>query len=82
MIFTHNLHWTEVQFSDFCHEDGSPDGRDVHAGLIEQMIYQRHVGRFLVFPVCGVLFSTQDLRRLVGSYLRTETESSLRNIMF
>jgi hypothetical protein len=36
-------------------------GRDVHAGLTDQMVYQRHVGRFLVFPVYGVWFNLQDL---------------------
>jgi hypothetical protein len=25
-------------------------------GLTDRMIYQRHVGRFLIFPVCGVWF--------------------------
>jgi hypothetical protein len=40
----------------------NPDGRDVQAGLIDQMSYLRHVGRFLLFPVGGVHFNLQDLR--------------------
>jgi hypothetical protein len=48
-IFTHNLHWTELQFSDFCRDYDSPDRRDVLAGLTDRMIYHRHVGGFLVF---------------------------------
>jgi hypothetical protein len=31
-------------------------------GLTERIIYQRHVGGFLVFPVCGVWVNLQDLR--------------------
>jgi hypothetical protein len=27
-----------------CCDDGSPDGRDVQAGLADRMVYQRHVG--------------------------------------
>jgi hypothetical protein len=61
-IFKHNLHGTEMQFSDFCCDNGSPDGTDVRAGLTARMVYQRHVGGFLAFPVCGVWFSLQDLR--------------------
>jgi hypothetical protein len=34
---------------------------DVQAGVTDQMIYQRHMGRFLVFPVGGVQFSLKDL---------------------
>jgi hypothetical protein len=59
-IFPLNLHWTELQFPDFCCDNGSPDGRDVQAGLTDRMVYQRHVGGFLVFPVGGVWFSLQD----------------------
>jgi hypothetical protein len=57
-IFTLNLHWEEL-FSDFCCDNGSPDGRGVQEGFIDGMIYQRHVGGFLVFPVCGVWFNLQ-----------------------
>jgi hypothetical protein len=32
-IFTHNLHRTELQFSDFCCDNGSPDGL---TGLTDQ----------------------------------------------
>jgi hypothetical protein len=53
-IFPLNLHWTELQFSAFCCDNGTPDGRDVQAGLTDRMIYQRHVCGFLVFPVGGV----------------------------
>lgn len=28
-IFTHNLHWTALQFSDFFCDNQSPDERDV-----------------------------------------------------
>jgi hypothetical protein len=45
----------------FCCDNGSLDGRDVHAGLADRLVYQRHVGGFLVFPVCGVWFNPQDL---------------------
>jgi hypothetical protein len=55
--FTHNLHWPEMQFSDFCCDETSPDGRDVQAGLSDQMAYQSHVDRWLVFPIGGVWFS-------------------------
>jgi hypothetical protein len=40
----------------------SPGGRDVQGGLTDRMVYQRHVGGFLVFPVCGARFNMQDLR--------------------
>jgi hypothetical protein len=46
---------------DFCCDNGSPDGRDVQAGLTDRKVYQRHVGGFLVFPVRGVWFNPQDL---------------------
>jgi hypothetical protein len=46
----------------FCCHSGGPDGRNVQIGLTEQMVYQRHVGGFLVFPACGVWFNLQDLR--------------------
>jgi hypothetical protein len=36
--------------------------RDVQNGLTDRTVYERHEGRFLVFPVCGVGFSLQDLR--------------------
>jgi hypothetical protein len=36
------------------------DGRDVQAGLAVRMIYQRQMGGFLLFPVCGVWFNLQD----------------------
>jgi hypothetical protein len=51
-----NLHWTEMQFFYFRCDNSSPDGTDIQAGLIDQMVYQRHVGRFLVSPVmwCSV----------------------------
>jgi hypothetical protein len=39
----------ELWFSDFFCDNGSPDGRDVQAGLTDRMIYQRHVGGFLAF---------------------------------
>jgi hypothetical protein len=60
-IFPLSLHWTELWFFDFCRDNGSPDGRDVQDGLTDQMVYQRHVGRFLVFSVYGVWFNLQDL---------------------
>jgi hypothetical protein len=41
-------------------DNGSPDGRDIQAGLTDQTIYQRHVGLFLVFPVCDVWFDLQS----------------------
>jgi hypothetical protein len=41
--------------------------RDVQDGLTERMIYQRHVGMFLVFPVGGVRFNLQ-VRRFFPSY--------------
>jgi hypothetical protein len=48
--FPFNLNWTELQFFYFCCDNGSPDGRDVQAGMTDRMVYQRHVGGFLVFP--------------------------------
>jgi hypothetical protein len=48
-----SLHWTEL-FFDFCCDNGSPDGREVQAGLTDRMVCQRHVGAFLVFPARGV----------------------------
>jgi hypothetical protein len=59
-IFPLNLHWTELQF--FSCDDGIQDGRDIQAGLTDQMVYQRYVDRFFVFPVCGVWFHLQNLR--------------------
>jgi hypothetical protein len=44
----------EVVVFYFCCDNRSPYGRDVQAGLTDWMVYQRHVGWFLVFPVCGV----------------------------
>jgi hypothetical protein len=43
-----------MYFSDFCCHNESPDGRDVEAGLADRMVYQRHVGGFLIFRVCAV----------------------------
>jgi hypothetical protein len=34
----------------------SPDVRDVQAGLADQMVHQRHVSKFLVFPVKLCIF--------------------------
>jgi hypothetical protein len=48
-------------FFYFCYDNGSLDGRDVQVGLIDRMVYYRHVGGVLVFSVCGVWFSLQDL---------------------
>jgi hypothetical protein len=45
-----------LEYSDFCCDNRSPDGRDAQAGLTGLMVYQRHVGRFLIFPVGGVWF--------------------------
>jgi hypothetical protein len=53
-IFTHNLHWTELWFSDFCCNSESPDGRYVQDGLTDRMMYQRHEDGFFVFLVCLV----------------------------
>jgi hypothetical protein len=36
---------------DFCCGNDNPDGRDAQAWLTDHMVYQRHVGRFIV---CGV----------------------------
>jgi hypothetical protein len=50
---------TELHFSDYCCDIRSPDGRDgrdVPAGLTNWMVYQRYLGGFLVFFVCGVRF--------------------------
>jgi hypothetical protein len=41
--------------------------RDVQAELTNQMVYQRHVGGFHVFPVCGVWFN-----RLIPAYFLLE----------
>jgi hypothetical protein len=49
------------QLSQFCCDNGSPDGRVVEAGWSDRMIYERHVGRFLVSPVGGVWFNLEDL---------------------
>jgi hypothetical protein len=35
-----NLNWT-----DFCFNDESPEGIDAQAGLTDRMCYQSHVGR-------------------------------------
>jgi hypothetical protein len=35
---------------------------DVQAGLTDRMVYQRYVGRFLVYPLRGVWFNLQYLR--------------------
>jgi hypothetical protein len=51
-----------MQFSDFCFNSGSPDGRDVQAGLTDGKSHYRHLGRFPVFPVGDVWFYLQDLR--------------------
>jgi hypothetical protein len=51
-----------MQLSDFCCNNGSPDGRDVQAGLTDRMVQQRHTGGVLVFPAGGVWFNLQDLR--------------------
>jgi hypothetical protein len=51
----------ELQFYDFCCNNGSPGWRDVQAGVTDQMIYQRNVVKFLIFPVGGVQFNLQDL---------------------
>jgi hypothetical protein len=67
-IFTHNLPWMELQFSDFCC-DSCPDGKDVQAGLTDRIIYQRHVGGLLVFPVGGLGFNLQN--NMFGALLRT-----------
>jgi hypothetical protein len=48
-----------VVVSDFCCDNGSPDGRDVQAGLTDRMVYQRHVSGFLVFPAGGVRYNLQ-----------------------
>jgi hypothetical protein len=55
-IFTHNLHWTECNFQTSAAIIG------VQMGEMSKLGYQRHVGGFLVFPVCGVWFNLQDLR--------------------
>jgi hypothetical protein len=59
--FLLNLHWTELQFSDFCCNNGSPDGRTDQVELTDRMVYQRHADGFFVFPVCGVWFNLRDL---------------------
>jgi hypothetical protein len=67
--FPLNLHLTELWFIDFCCDNRGPDGRDVQTALSDRMLQQRHVGRFLVFPVCGVGFNLQDLRFIPTYFL-------------
>jgi hypothetical protein len=65
--------------------------RDIQTGLTDRMVQQRHVGGFHVFLVCGVWFYLKDLRFFPNSpidwlqlsrfHLKTETESSLRNVL-
>jgi hypothetical protein len=61
-IFPLNLHLTGFSFFDFCYDNRGPDERDVQGGLTDRMVQQRHVGGFLVFPVCGIGLNLQDLR--------------------
>jgi hypothetical protein len=55
---------TKLKLSDFCCDNERPDRRDVQAALNNRMVHQRHVGWFLVFPMCGVWFSQLDFRLL------------------
>jgi hypothetical protein len=41
-IFPLNLHWAELQICDFCCDNGSPDERDVQAGLTYRMVSERY----------------------------------------
>jgi hypothetical protein len=54
---------------DFLCDNGRPDGRDVQVGSTDGMVQQRHVGGFLVFPVCGVWFNLQDLRFIPAYFM-------------
>jgi hypothetical protein len=58
-MFPLNLHWTWLQFSDFCCENWNLDGTDVQAGLTGRTVYRRHVNGFLIFLVRGVWFNLQ-----------------------
>jgi hypothetical protein len=49
--------WSCSFFYFHC-DNGSPDGTDVQAGLTDRIIYQRYVGGFLVFPLCGYSVSS------------------------
>jgi hypothetical protein len=55
-IFPLKLHLIELQFFDFWCDNGGPDVRDVQIGLADQMVQQRCVGWFLVFPVIFFIF--------------------------
>jgi hypothetical protein len=46
-------------FFYLCCSNGSPDGRDVQAGLTDRIICQRHVGGFLVFSYPIVLITSK-----------------------
>jgi hypothetical protein len=50
----------ELQFLYFCCDNGCPDGSNVEVGLTDQIVYHRHVGEFLMFPMCGVWFNLYD----------------------
>jgi hypothetical protein len=39
-----------------CFLNDCRDRRDVQAGLTDRVVSERHLGGFLVFPVCGVWF--------------------------
>jgi hypothetical protein len=62
-----------------------PDGRDVQAGLTDQMVYQRHVGGFLVLgSMCKTIVSFQHIlgffRAHVGIILIFQTDLVSRYI--
>jgi hypothetical protein len=60
--FLHLIYTGHSCCSNFCCDNGSPDARDVQTGMTDRMVYQRHVGGFLVFSICCVWFILQDLR--------------------
>jgi hypothetical protein len=60
----------------FCCDNGSPDMRDVQAGLTDRIVYQRHVGGFLVFLVCGFWFNLQSFTFYVSMWHYTWVSST------
>jgi hypothetical protein len=55
--FSHSLYTGWSFFFNFCCDNRSPGGRDIQTGFTKGTVHQRHVGRFLLFPIRGIWFN-------------------------
>jgi hypothetical protein len=75
-----NLHWAALLFSDDCCDNGSREGSDVQAGLIDAMMYQWHMDGSLVVPYFR--YWTFVLLEMVGNPWEAEWRDRLYGVCY